>query len=123
MLLRWLFVPALGWAKGAISNPEVTALFDAGLCRRLPGQDRRARWLAAATLDRYLQKVGQPQVFGTQYRRAGTPNAPWTMDPYDDQLPDSLRAIYCTPDRAESHHRLELLRQDKPLPPSMPAEP
>ena len=27
----------------------------------------RAKWLSAATLDRYLQLIGQPQVFGTQY--------------------------------------------------------
>ena len=29
--------------------------------------DPRGRWLAAATLDRYLQMIGQPQVFGTQF--------------------------------------------------------
>ena len=27
----------------------------------------RAKWLSVATLDRYLQLIGQPQVFGTQY--------------------------------------------------------
>jgi len=30
------------------------------------GNDQ-AKWLAAATLDRYLQLIGQPQIFGTQY--------------------------------------------------------
>ncbi len=30
-----------------------------------------ARWIAAATLDRYLQTIGQPQVFGTQYAERG----------------------------------------------------
>ena len=25
------------------------------------------KWIAAATLDRYLQSINQPQVFGTQY--------------------------------------------------------
>src|ERR1700735_3858206 len=29
--------------------------------------DASSKWLAAATLDRYLQAVGQKQVFGTQY--------------------------------------------------------
>jgi hypothetical protein len=29
------------------------------------------RWIAAATLDRYLQTIGQPQVFGTQYAERG----------------------------------------------------
>lgn len=27
----------------------------------------RGRWIAAATLDRYLHSIGQPQIFGTQY--------------------------------------------------------
>src|ERR1700722_3285420 len=27
----------------------------------------RAKWISAATLDRYLQRVGQKQVFGTQF--------------------------------------------------------
>lgn len=29
--------------------------------------DASSRWIAAATLDRYLQSIGQKQVFGTQY--------------------------------------------------------
>ncbi|HEY3813090.1 MAG TPA: hypothetical protein VGL66_07670 [Caulobacteraceae bacterium] len=29
--------------------------------------DKHATWIAAATLDRYLLKVGQPQVYGTQF--------------------------------------------------------
>ena len=29
--------------------------------------DATARWIAAATLDRYLQSIGQKQIFGTQY--------------------------------------------------------
>lgn len=31
----------------------------------------RGRWIAAATLDRYLLSIGQPQVFGTQYVTRG----------------------------------------------------
>jgi hypothetical protein len=33
--------------------------------------DQRSRWLAAATLDRYLQMIGQPQIFGTQFSERG----------------------------------------------------
>lgn len=33
--------------------------------------DPRGRWIAAATLDRYLQAIGQSQVFGTQYVTRG----------------------------------------------------
>ena len=43
--------------------------------------DAAARWIAAATLDRYLQKVQQPQVFGTQYRWDGPSRATSTQQP------------------------------------------
>ena len=64
-----------------------------------------AKWIAAASLDRYLQIVHQPQVFGTQYPL--DPNKPHpvtpagrfkgrTQQPYDDTLlPDSLRTDFC----------------------------
>lgn len=29
---------------------------------------KEAAWISAASLDRYLRKIGQPQIFGTQYR-------------------------------------------------------
>jgi len=49
-----------------------------------------AIWIAAATLDRYLQNIGQPQIYGTQFRHEG--NSPWTQDPYDRTLvSDALR--------------------------------
>src|SRR5271163_2345813 len=34
------------------------------------------KWLAAATLDRYLQALNQPQVFGTQYPGTRPPETP-----------------------------------------------
>lgn len=42
---------------------------------------KTARWLLAATLDRYLMAVGQPQVYGTQFEY----NAPETR--YQLRLP------------------------------------
>jgi hypothetical protein len=76
-----------------------------------------SKWIAAATLDRYLQMIGQKQVFGTQFlderyryflqhrndsdfaeKMKGVP-AGITQQPYDDRLmPDSLRADFCVPD-------------------------
>ncbi|WP_263381376.1 hypothetical protein [Granulicella arctica] len=49
-----------------------------------------ALWIATATLDRYLQSIKQPQIYGTQFL---TPNdLPTTQDPYDRTLiSDSLR--------------------------------
>ncbi|HEY4949178.1 MAG TPA: hypothetical protein VIH88_02475 [Candidatus Acidoferrales bacterium] len=51
-------------------------------------------WLAAATLDRYLQSVKEPQIFGTQYFQWG--KNPYSQEPYDkDLVSDSLRAAWC----------------------------
>ena len=58
-----------------------------------------ASWIATATLDRYLQNIGQGQVFGTQFQcRSEGP----TMEPYDPTLiPDSVREMMGVPVRAE----------------------
>lgn len=75
--------------------------------------DDGARWLMAATLDRYLQFIHQPQVFGTQFPL--DPNVPHpvqdphlgmykgrTLEPYNDTLvPDAIRMDFCVPDRAQ----------------------
>lgn len=52
--------------------------------------DGSAIWIAAATLDRYLQSVHQPQIYGTQFKfRAG---GHVTQKPYDPRLiSDALR--------------------------------
>ena len=46
--------------------------------------DPTAIWIASATLDRYLGKIGQKQVFGTQYSRDSQHG--WTQGPYDRGL-------------------------------------
>jgi hypothetical protein len=49
-----------------------------------------AIWIASATLDRYLQKIGQPQIFGTQF--TGAPGSVLTQEPFDKGLiSDPLR--------------------------------
>ena len=81
--------------------------------------DASSKWIAAATLDRYLQAIGQRQVFGTQYlsksylyllQHKDDPNAVnspeaqqkgMTQDPYDRTLvPDALRGDFCVPAQA-----------------------
>ena len=58
--------------------------------------DATSLWISAATLDRYLDSVHQPQAFGTQYHSNGKP--PFTQEPYSrDLIPDQLRAVYCVP--------------------------
>jgi hypothetical protein len=59
----------------------------------------QAGWIAMATLDRYLQKIGQPQVLGTQSSSQG---GVLTRGLYDESLiPDSLRVALGVPTRAE----------------------
>lgn len=63
-----------------------------------------ATWIASATLDRYLQRMGQKQVFGTQYTRA--PDQPWTQEPYDRTLiSDRMRAVLGVPDQSAQDRR------------------
>ena len=52
--------------------------------------DASAAWIAAATLDRYLQTIGKPQIYGTQYQvKDGKPAA---AEPFRrDLVPDALR--------------------------------
>lgn len=76
-----------------------------------------ARWLSAASLDRYLQKIKQPQIFGTQYRNEDPKQAlsGWTMEPYDRSIPNPVRHEYGVPSLDESLKRLDALRNDRPL--------
>jgi hypothetical protein len=56
-----------------------------------------ADWIAAASLDRYLQRTGKPQIFGTQFSSADAMSHP-TQEPFDRRLvPDALRAEMSVP--------------------------
>lgn len=59
-----------------------------------------AAWIAAATLDRFLQRSGLPQVYGTQFQ--ARPDGSWTQEPYRrDLLSDALRRATGVPPLAE----------------------
>ena len=67
--------------------------------------------LSASTLDRYLNTVGRPQVFGMQLRKM-----PWedefSPEPFDrEMLPDFIRQLYNVPSLAELEARLERMNQ------------
>jgi hypothetical protein len=85
------------------------------------GREKSA-WLAAASLDRYLMKIGQPQLFGSQFNNPQPSDlSKWTNEPYNEKIvSDSLRKIYYQPTLEETKNRLELLKSNKPLPSTSP---
>jgi len=94
--------------------------------------DASSKWIAAATLDRYLQQIGQKQVFGTQYsdekfayylqhkadpdlnEKIATIGDKYTQQPYNDLLiPDPLRLDFCVPQRAQQTLNLQEFDQGR----------
>lgn len=74
--------------------------------------DAGAIWIASATLDRYLQKIGQPQLFGTQY--SGDSKGKWTQDPYDrDTVSDALRQQLGVPTQPAQAEQLKAYSNKK----------
>lgn len=71
-----------------------------------------AIWIASATLDRYLQKVGQKQVIGTQYLKPNKSDA-WTQEPYDRVLvSDALRNFLHVSSQADQDRQLKRVQQE-----------
>lgn len=67
--------------------------------------DRSASWIAAASLDRYLLAVGQPQIFGNQFDFDGR-----LQEPLDRELvSDALRRPLGVPTLAEQQAQMEKL--------------
>ena len=63
-----------------------------------------ARWLYAAATDRYLQRIGKPQMYGTQYKMV---DGLWTMEPYDRKaVTDAERMRWRVPALAEQDRRI-----------------
>ncbi|HTV08225.1 MAG TPA: hypothetical protein VMD97_04185 [Candidatus Aquilonibacter sp.] len=89
-------------------------------CIAVAKGNRDGLWIAAATLDRYLQKIGQPQIYGTQFSRANQ-DAPWTQDPYDrDLISDALREQLGVPPLAAQADQLKHFQSQFPSHPQSP---
>lgn len=74
--------------------------------------DATAIWIAAATLDRYLENIGQKQIFGTQY--SSDMKGHWTQEPYDrDLISDALRRQLGVPPQALQQERLKAYQSEK----------
>jgi len=74
--------------------------------------DSKSLWISAATLDRYLDSITQPQVFGTQYHSKD--DSPVTQEPYNRMLiPDQLRADFCVPSLDQQQKNLAEFKAGK----------
>jgi hypothetical protein len=85
-----------------------------------------ARWLAATTLDRLLQRLGQAQVFGTQFTfKLENGQTGITMEPYNRTLiPADLRKANCVPDpKAQEQMLDDLSHSREPKPQAVCADP
>ena len=66
--------------------------------------EERAKWLAAASEDRFLISIGRPQRFATQFRSDG-PNAPIRLYQVDQGVTDEVRRALNVPSLAEAKAR------------------
>jgi hypothetical protein len=64
----------------------------------------QAKWLAAASLDRFLVSVGRPQRYGTQFGSKRI-HQPMRLAPVDPTVPDSIRAEMNVPPLDEAKKR------------------
>lgn len=95
------------------SSPEALVLAHVLAVTAIIQGDSSAKWLAAATLDRYLQNDKQPQVFGTEFLRQGD-NMQWTMEPYNRAaVPDDVRRLWCVVSQREQDQALKDLQAGK----------
>jgi hypothetical protein len=67
--------------------------------------DASAAWIAGATLDRYLQSTGKPQIYGTQFAEGSS-----SQEPYDRKLiSDPLRRQLRVPTVADQQNEFQRL--------------
>jgi hypothetical protein len=72
--------------------------------------DQGASWIAAASLDRYLHAIHQPQIYGTQFV-SPDPSAPMSQGAYNSALvPDALRTELGVPVMAAQVEQMKRLQ-------------
>ena len=78
--------------------------------------NKAARWLSAATLDRYLLAVSQPQIYGTQFESSPDKPGTWTQRTIDPALlSDSMRSAACVVTLEEQGKILDEVNHGKPF--------
>ena len=68
--------------------------------------EERAKWLAAASEDRYLASIGRPQRFGTQYHTDDGGKS-WYLYQVDPDFSDDLRRAFNVPPLSGARAHLE----------------
>ena len=90
-------------------------LADQAIKRNYPA----ARWIYAATYDRWQRSLGKPQKYGTQYMSQGG-DCNFKLEPYDPATTDTERSRYGVPPIGEALKRADEInaecraRQPKP---------
>jgi hypothetical protein len=72
--------------------------------------NEEAKWIYAASLDRYLLAIGEVQKFGTQY--TSTDGCTYKLEPVDPATTDEERATYGVPSLAEAQEQAKELSKD-----------
>ena len=75
---------------------------------------RPARWLTAATVDRWLMYQGRPQKYGTQIVPDGHRFRVWDVDP---EITDAERIAWDVRPLEQQHRRAAQLTRTEPMPP------
>jgi len=73
----------------------------------------QAKWLAAASEDRYLMNIGRPQRFGTQYRIDGT-DGKWSLYDIGEGVTDGVRRGFNVPPLYEAQEYAEKMNAEMP---------
>lgn len=74
-----------------------------------------AVWIASASLDRYLQSIHRPQIYGTQFNNE--PGKPTTQEPYDRALvSDAVRRALNVPSQAAQEEQRKQYDRERSSP-------
>lgn len=75
-----------------------------------------ATWIAAATLDRYLQSIGQPQIYGTQFSSKDNDGKLSRAPVQDNVLTDAIREASGVPRLGDQEAEYQRLTKATPAP-------
>lgn len=75
------------------------------------GGDAEQKWLMGAALDRYLTRIGQKQLFATQYARPAGETC-FCLEPVEETFPDKMRVEYVKKNLSQAISGLKKLNQN-----------